>query len=65
LTQDKLADMKLQPPYIPPDDKVISDAEINKVAKLNIPIANEIEKSAGKFRAGKGPVPKSDWDKHF
>lgn len=50
---------------MPPEDLILSNEEITRIAKHNTPINKEIEKSAGKFRANKGAISKNDWDAHF
>lgn len=41
--QDKLLDKELKPPYIPPKEKLISDAEIKKMDQLSKKVIVEIE----------------------
>lgn len=40
--KDKLIDQQLKPPYIPPNEKMISDKEIEKIAAMKKPVIDEI-----------------------
>jgi len=60
-----LVDFELNPPYIPPASKLISHSEIEKIVALNIPVTQEIEKSANKFKGRKQPSAVPNWDKEF
>ena len=65
MTQDKLLDFQLKPPYIPPAARLISEAEIEKIAATNIPLSQEIEKSAIKFKGKRTSGGTPNWDKDF
>jgi cGMP-dependent protein kinase len=41
--QDKLLDRELKPPYVPPKEKLISDAEIKKMDQLGKKVITELE----------------------
>lgn len=60
--------MGLKPPYVPPSNKLYSEVDIKKIAGKKIPVTQEIEKSAIKFKKGKGKTSMSkipNWDKDF
>lgn len=53
---------------MPPTNKLYSEADIKKVAAQKIPVTQEIEKSASKFKKVKGKQQVSkipNWDKDF
>jgi cGMP-dependent protein kinase len=64
---DALFDMKLNPPYVPPANKLVSWEEIENLANQGIPITQEMEKIASTFKKPVNKVePKiPDWDKDF
>ena len=65
LLQDKLLDFKLKAPYVPPSSRLIGDAEMEKIVALNIPVTQEIEKTASKFKGRKAVPSVPNWDKEF
>jgi cGMP-dependent protein kinase len=64
---DSLLDMKLTPPYTPPANKMYSNQEMENIANMRIPVTQEIEKSASKFKKTKKNVVSKipNWDKDF
>jgi cGMP-dependent protein kinase len=60
---DALLNMKLSPPFVPPADKLVSWKEIDKLTDQDIPITQEMEKLASKFKKRESKLP--DWHKDF
>jgi len=64
---DKLLDRELKPPYLPPKEKLISDAEIKKMEQLNKKVYYEIEEeqktNTKKYKKELASDP--NWDKNF
>lgn len=59
--------MKLKPPFTPAKEKLQTDAEMEGIANLRVPVTQEIEKASNKFKKARRGVTSKipNWDKDF